>query len=664
MKADFNFIRYANVWEDHRVLLKAISTKPGSRYLSIASAGDNAFALLTLDPEYVVAVDVSQVQLYLVELKMAAILELNRTEVLSFLGFTHCDNRLEVFQRIKFRMSGPAQDYFENYAANWTQRGIIHEGKFEKYFQYFSKYILPLIHSRKTIQELLAVKPASEQIAFFKSKWNTWKWRTLFRVFFSKWVMGRLGRDPEFLKHVQVPVSEFILSQTERHLTSINAQTNPFLRYNLTGSFGDLIPFYLQEEQFEIIKNRISRIVLHQGFAQDAIHEYGPFDAMNLSNIFEYMPAEVFRETAQQLMNGLKESGKMVYWNLMVRRRCSEISSLPNSQVLIQKHSEMMELRDVDWGYFYDSIVIDEKVQMLEFPVENGSFAVRRFELTSKLASLTAYVNPQIEGGKAVVFGEYACDPNQLKLGDLVLKQAIQWAKKEGFTSIIGPMNGSTWDTYRFKVHGRRNFLGDLKLGLEYVRQWENLGFETVSKYVSTELEYSDSETLRLLQRRNQLESSGVVFRNLDMSRWEDELNRIYELSILAFKNNFLYSDISWEAFIQQYQSLKSSMDPSWILLAEDGSNNELIGFLFSYPDFQCYPESPTLIIKTVARKESFRWSGLGLVLTDIIQKRAREIGIYQFVHAFMHEAAVSSNCSDSMNSTVIAEYVLLRKKL
>lgn len=661
MKADFNFIRYANVWEDPRVLLKAIYTKPGSRYLSVASAGDNVFALLTLDPESIVAVDVSPVQLYLVELKMAAISELNREEVLGFLGFSSCSNRLELFHMIKHRMSVEARDYFEQNGLVWSIKGIIHEGKFEKYFQYFSKYILPLIHSRRTVEKLFAVKSPSEQQGFFKITWNSWRWRTLFRVFFSKWVMGRLGRDPEFLKHVQVPVSEFILAQSERQLTSLNAQTNPFLRYNLTGSFCGMMPFYLEEEHFEVIKNRLSRIVLHRGFAQDAIEEHGQFDGMNLSNIFEYMPQELFQETAQKLISGLSESGKMVYWNLMVRRRCSELNLVND---LIEKHVQMMELREVDRGYFYDTVVVDEKMQIHEFPIDNGTFALRKFEDSSEMASLTAYVNSQIDGGKAVLFGNYHCDIKHLKIGELVLQNAIQWAKNQGFSSIIGPMNGSTWDSYRFKVSGRRNFLGDLRLNSKYAQQWEAQGFEVFSKYLSTQLSYSEQESERYFQRKLQLEKAGVVFRCIDMSRWEDELRRIYLLSLQSFKHNFLYSDITWEAFLNQYQPLKSSLDPKWILLAENGLNQELIGFLFAYPDLHSRSEQPTLIVKTVARQESYRWSGLGLVMTLIIQQQANELGINHFIHAFMHEDAVSANCSDSMNAEVIAEYVLLRKKL
>ncbi len=51
MKVDARVIRYGSVWEDADVLCEALApVAPGGRLLSIASAGDNVLALLTLDP--------------------------------------------------------------------------------------------------------------------------------------------------------------------------------------------------------------------------------------------------------------------------------------------------------------------------------------------------------------------------------------------------------------------------------------------------------------------------------------------------------------------------------------------------------------------------------------------------------------------------------------
>src|SRR6185436_19732 len=84
-RARFDIIRYANSWEDADVLCAALRPAPGKRMLAIASAGDNAFALLAAGAE-VVAADLSAAQLALVELKRAAIRQLDDDALLHFLG--------------------------------------------------------------------------------------------------------------------------------------------------------------------------------------------------------------------------------------------------------------------------------------------------------------------------------------------------------------------------------------------------------------------------------------------------------------------------------------------------------------------------------------------------------------------------------------------------
>ena len=63
--------------------------------------------------------------------------------------------------------------------------------------------------------------------------------------------------------------------------------------------------------------------------------------------------------------------------------------------------------------------------------------------------------------------------------------------------------------------------------------------------------------------------------------------------------------------------------------------------------------------MKTVARKPDFRLGGLGLVMTDILQQKAKKLGIFQVVHSFMHIDAASLRCSESLEAEIISEYQL-----
>ena len=96
-------------------------------------------------------------------------------------------------------LSQKARQYWQD-KQKLIDEGIIHAGKFERYFRYFRRIVLPLIHKQKTIRSLLAEKSTTQQSVFYQQVWDNWQWRIFFRLFFSKRLMGSLGRDPAFLQ--------------------------------------------------------------------------------------------------------------------------------------------------------------------------------------------------------------------------------------------------------------------------------------------------------------------------------------------------------------------------------------------------------------------------------------------------------------------------------
>lgn len=350
-----DYVRYANCWEDADILLEALNIRLNDRVLSIGSAGDNSFSLLVNAPEIVVAVDINAVQLALIALKKAAFQTLMYDEFLEFLGFCDSDSRMQLFTKVKVKLSIEHEKFWiENYRL--IESGIIYQGKFEKYFELFRNKVLPLVHSKKTIDALLELKTSEEQQVFYQKHWNTWRWRTLFRLFFSKWFMGKLGRDPAFLKEVDVPVSTFVLSKVQSHLGSIACFDNYFLRFILKGKFGSILPHYARPENFELIKSNIDRLVVFKGLAEDVFQEYSGFHKFNLSNIFEYMDEQVFENVVKELMKNGADDAVYAYWNLMVPRRMSTTNEGLETDL---EQSEF--LSEKDKGFFYGKFLIDHK---------------------------------------------------------------------------------------------------------------------------------------------------------------------------------------------------------------------------------------------------------------------------------------------------------------
>jgi len=353
---DFTILRYANCWEDAEILLKGLRPFEGSKILSVASAGDNSFSLLTTNPAQVIAVDISKTQLALVSLKKVAMQQLTYEELLGFLGFHPSSNRIEILQRLQPYLPPDVFDHW-NTQQREIHLGIISQGKFERYFQLFSDKILPWIHNKRMIDRLLTEKSAIDQENFYHQSWNTWRWRLFFKLFFSKVMMGRFGRDPAFLREVTVPVGRTIFARAACQLKSVAAQHNSMLRYQLTGNFSNCLPHYLHPANYGKVKSNLDRLHLYEGVAEEAIKEYGMVDFMNLSNIFEYMDHKTFKDVATKLTDGLHYGGRIAYWNLLVPRKIAGLLS--------GKFRYLQELSDLltrtDNGFFYERFIVDEK---------------------------------------------------------------------------------------------------------------------------------------------------------------------------------------------------------------------------------------------------------------------------------------------------------------
>ena len=155
----------------------------------------------------------------------------------------------------------------------------------------FRTRVLPWIHSRARIDRLLAGGTFEERRAFYDFAWNSRRWRWMFRLFFSRFVMGRLGRDPAFFQYVEGSVSKRILQRAEHALVALNPAENPYLQWILTGTYVAALPHALRAENFEAIRANLDRLHIHQASVEQyfADHPGERIDRFNLSDIFEYM---------------------------------------------------------------------------------------------------------------------------------------------------------------------------------------------------------------------------------------------------------------------------------------------------------------------------------------------------------------------------------------
>ena len=353
-RARFDYIRYANVWEDADVLCQALQPGPGRRILSIASGGDNSFALAA-EGANVVAVDLSAAQLAMCELKRAAIRSLEHDELLAFIGIRGSVDRPAVYRALEGQLPDDARAFWDARQAE-LRDGIVHAGKFERYFATFRNRVVPLIHSRRVVAGLLAEKDRRARSEFYAQAWDNWRWRLMFRLFFSRAVMGLMGRDPEFFRYVEGSVAERILRRTEYAFTVLPTHSNPYLNFIFTGRFGSTLPRYLDPARYAQLRAGMDRITFVRGAAQDVAVSHGPFDGFNLSDIFEYLDETTCAAVYETLLGAARPAARFAYWNMLVPRRRPEATA-----GRVRSLTERAEaLFAVDRAFFYSAFVLEE----------------------------------------------------------------------------------------------------------------------------------------------------------------------------------------------------------------------------------------------------------------------------------------------------------------
>lgn len=360
-RADFSEIRYAQCWEDSKLLAAAMKPE-GRECLSIGSAGDNSFALLANGAASVTAVEMNDTQVACIELRRAAYLNLDHAGLLELIGSRPSSRRTDLYQACRGSLPDEVRAFWD-LRKSLIESGIGSAGKFERYFKVFREKVLPFAHSRKRVLSLLEPRSPEDRRKFYDDVWNNRRWRWIFALFFSRTVMGALGRDPEFFKYVEGSVADRILGRTRHALAELDPSANPYLHWILTGTHGDALPEALEERHFETIRValleerfRIVRSPIEALLEAEPERKYG---AYNLSDIFEYMNEANTAALLGKIADASVPGARLAYWNMLAPR------SRPESMAdrLLPLDDEARRLFEEDRAFFYSRFVVEEVVR-------------------------------------------------------------------------------------------------------------------------------------------------------------------------------------------------------------------------------------------------------------------------------------------------------------
>lgn len=314
---------FAQVREDPALEIEALQPA-GKRVVVVGSGGCTALSLLAAGADHVAAVDLNRVQTLLVELKAAALAELEPGEAMAFLGGAPMagENRRLCYERLSGRLGPPACAWWDD-RPKALARGVLNIGVTERFIGGIMDVVRYGIHPPARVRRLLACQTLGEQRRFYHQEWDTRRWRLLFSVLLNRAVF-RKTYHPAFFQHVQNPsFARHFRLLAEHALTEVPVATNYFVHHMLTGSYpvgvpGGLPP-YLDPQGAAVVGGAADRLTLVAGGYTTYLRTLPDacVDAFALSNILEWCTPEQTDELFAEVVRTAAPGARLVFRNFV-----------------------------------------------------------------------------------------------------------------------------------------------------------------------------------------------------------------------------------------------------------------------------------------------------------------------------------------------------------
>ncbi len=311
-------------WEDPECDRMALRIRPTDKLVTVTSGGCNTLTLLLEDPQEVFAVDINPAQAYVLELKMAAMRRLQYPQFLEFLGVRGCARRGDMFRFLQDDLSPGARAFWKARSL-LVEGGILGKGRYERFIQLF-RSTLRVLQGRRRIERMFENDTLEKRRSFFDEIWNTRRWQGLFKIFFSKQVLGRRGLSADYFQFDDGSSSfaESFFRRTRHALVDLPIGDNYFVAQYFRGRYlaETDVPGYLLERNFDAIRRRLDRVRVITSDMKHWLADQpaASFDCYALSNICELMDAQDTLKTFQEVARTARPGARMSFRNLMINR--------------------------------------------------------------------------------------------------------------------------------------------------------------------------------------------------------------------------------------------------------------------------------------------------------------------------------------------------------
>ena len=217
-------------------------------------------------------------------------------------------------------------------------------------------------------------------------------------------------------------------------------------------------------------------------------------------------------------------------------------------------------------------------------------FLARRGDaVVGRIAAIENRAHNRFHGDRVGFWGFFECIDDQ-EVADALFDAAERWLATRGLDVLRGPMNPSTNYECGLLIDGfehRPSFMTTWNPPY-YVPLCERAAFRKAKDLVAYFIPMGDRSwslppTFQRLAERAVLKSK-VAFRDLDLRRFEQELEVCWEVYNAAWERNWGFVPMSKAEFVHTARDMKPLLNPRYAFAAEvDG---ETVAFMLAVPDY------------------------------------------------------------------------------
>ena len=345
---------------------------------------------------------------------------------------------------------------------------------------------------------------------------------------------------------------------------------------------------------------------------------------------------------------------------------------------------------------YYVTPLISERLEFFDknknpfFQTANSReyLAFRDGKVVGRIGTCINFAHNEHHLEKAGFFGFFDC-PDDYEIASMMLRVAMINLKKDGAEIMRGPVSYSTNHECGFLVDG---FDSPPKVMMTYNQPYlpklcEKFGFTKAQDLFAYRITDEMPIPERIINISEKILSRiGATSRNINMSRFDEEISSIHEIYNAAWEDNWGFVPMTKEEFYYIGKNLKQIIDPKAALIIE--VDKKPIAFVLALPDInmaliklkgrllpfgllkllwhtKIRNKVDSLRVITLGVVPKYRGRGLDMVLYALIYKGGSEAGYEWAEMSWILESNQQMNSAiDRMGAELYKTYRVMEMKI